>query len=73
VEIESTEINMSMRGVRDTEEQHSAIDLLQRIGMEQVALHLQELSHYLLTRLKQIHAIGFLPGFGRCEEWCSPG
>ena len=49
------------------------IDLLQHIGMEQIALHLQELSHYLLTRLKQIHAIEFLPGFGRCEEWCSPG
>jgi cysteine desulfurase/selenocysteine lyase len=41
--------------------------------MEQIALHLQELSQYLLTRLKQVHAIEFLPGFGRCEEWCSPG
>jgi selenocysteine lyase/cysteine desulfurase len=49
------------------------IDLLEHIGMEQVALHLQELSHYLLTRLKQVHAIEFLPGIGRCEEWCSPG
>ncbi len=49
------------------------IDLLAHIGMEQIAQHLQELSHYLLTRLKQVQAIEFLPGFGRCEEWCSPG
>jgi selenocysteine lyase/cysteine desulfurase len=49
------------------------IDLLKHIGMEQIALHLQELSHYLLTRLKQVHSIEFLPGFGHCEEWCSPG
>ncbi len=49
------------------------IDLLTHIGMEQIALHLQDLSHYLLTRLQQIAQIEFLPGIGRCEQWCSPG
>jgi cysteine desulfurase/selenocysteine lyase len=49
------------------------IDLLEQISVEKVALHLHELSQYLLTRLKQVHALEFLPGFGRCEEWCSPG
>jgi cysteine desulfurase/selenocysteine lyase len=49
------------------------IDLLERIGIEQVARHLHKLSYYLLTRLKQLDHIEFLPGFGRCEEWCSPG
>ncbi|BCL83831.1 hypothetical protein ccbrp13_62960 [Ktedonobacteria bacterium brp13] len=49
------------------------VDLLEHIGMEQIALHLQELSHYLLARLKQVNQIAFLPGIGRCEEWCSPG
>jgi selenocysteine lyase/cysteine desulfurase len=34
---------------------------------------LQELSSYLLTRLKQIDHIEFLPGIGRSEQWCSPG
>lgn len=49
------------------------IDLLEHIGMEQVALHLQDLSRYLLTRVQQISHIEFLPGIGRCEQWCSPG
>ncbi len=49
------------------------IDLLEHIGMAQVALYLQELSHALLTRLQQIDTLEFLPGIGRCEEWCSPG
>lgn len=49
------------------------IDLLEYVGMAQIALHLQELSHALLTRLRQLDALEFLPGIGRCEEWCSPG
>lgn len=49
------------------------IELLEQMGMEQISLYLQELSHYLLTRLKQVSTIEFLPGPGRCEEWCSPG
>lgn len=49
------------------------IDLLEQTGMQRIALHLQELSHYLLTRLQQIDSLEFLPGIGRCEEWCSPG
>ena len=49
------------------------INLLEHLGMEQIALHLQELSHYLLASLKQVPTLEFLPGIGRCEEWCSPG
>jgi selenocysteine lyase/cysteine desulfurase len=49
------------------------IDLLEQMGMEKVALHLQTLSRYLLTRLRQIAPIEFLPGIAHCEEWCSPG
>jgi len=49
------------------------IDLLEHIGMEQIARHLQDLSRYLLTRLQQIAHIEFLPGIGWCEQWCSPG
>jgi selenocysteine lyase/cysteine desulfurase len=49
------------------------IDLLEHIGMEQIALHLQDLSRYLLQRLQQIPHIEFLPGIGRCRTWCSPG
>ena len=49
------------------------IDLLEHIGMAQIALHLQDLSHYLLTHLQQIAHIEFLPGIGRCKQWCSPG
>ncbi len=49
------------------------IELLEHIGMAQIALHLQELSRALLTRLQHIDTLEFLPGIGRCEEWCSPG
>jgi cysteine desulfurase/selenocysteine lyase len=49
------------------------IDLLEYVGMAQITHYLQELSRALLTHLQQIAALEFLPGMGRCEEWCSPG
>ncbi len=49
------------------------IEMVEQIGREQIALHLHALSHALLTRLQEIDTLEFLPGIGRCEEWCSPG
>jgi cysteine desulfurase / selenocysteine lyase len=50
-----------------------SISLLERIGGEQIALHLQELSQYLLAQLRKIPSIEFLPGIGHCGTWCNPG
>lgn len=50
-----------------------SINLLEHVGIEQITLHLQALSQYLLAQLRKIPHIEFLPGIGYCGTWCSPG
>jgi cysteine desulfurase/selenocysteine lyase len=50
-----------------------AIALLENIGLEHITLYLQELSQYLLSQMKKVRCLEFLPGIGHCNEECSLG
>lgn len=49
----------------------TAIEFIESIGIEAIERHLSDLTHYLHGRLKELAAIEFAPGIGRCG--CTKG
>ena len=49
----------------------TAIEFIDSIGIETIERHLSDLTHYLHGRLKELAAIEFAPGIGRCG--CTKG